>query len=130
VGEQSELSRRERQVMDAVYARREASATQVMHDLSDPPSRTAVRTFLRILEEKGLLKHRKEGREFIYSPIEARRSVGKSALRRVLRVFFDGSLEQAVAAHLTDSRSDLSPGELKRLAGLISQARKKGETRD
>ena len=121
---QTELSRRERQIMDAVYARGEASATQVVQDLADPPSRTAVRTFLRILEEKGYVKHRKEGREFIYHPIQPRRNVGKSALRRVLKVFFDGSLEKAVAAHLTDAKSELSGDELKRLAGLISQARK------
>ena len=127
--EQTALSRRERQIMDAVYARGEASATQVMQDLPDPPSRTAVRTFLRILEEKGHVKHRAQGREFFYFPILKRGRVGKSALRRVLKVFFDGSLEKAVAAHLTDSASELSPGELKRLAGLINQARKKGNDR-
>ncbi len=123
---QTELSRRERQIMDVVYARAEGSATQVMQDLADAPSRTAVRTFLRILEEKGFLKHRKEGREFIYRPTQPRRNVGKSAFRRVLKVFFSGSLEQAVAAHLSDSESELSPNELKRLANLIKDARKKG----
>src|SRR5688572_13410042 len=98
----SELSRRERQIMDVIYARGQASAGDVLADLPDPPSRTAVRTFLRILEDKGQLRHRKEGREFIYAPTKPRKRVGQSALRRVLTTFFGGSLQEAVAAHLAD----------------------------
>jgi predicted transcriptional regulator len=120
------LSRRERQIMDIVYARGEASAVEVLADLPDPPSKTAVRTLLRILEEKGHLKHRQDGLTYVYQPSQSRGNAGRSALRRVLRTFFDGSLEKAVAAHLGDSASDLSDAELQQLANLIHQARKKG----
>jgi len=122
----SQLSRRERQMMDIVYARGEASATVVLGDLSDPPSRISVRTILRILEEKGHLKHYKQGREFIYRPTRPRKRAGASALRRVLQTFFDGSLEQAVATHLADVRTDVSQVELERLARLIRDAKQKG----
>ncbi|KPK79636.1 MAG: hypothetical protein AMJ81_12980, partial [Phycisphaerae bacterium SM23_33] len=92
--EHNQLSRRERQIMDIVYARGVASASRVLEDMPDPLSRATVRTMLRILEEKGHLKHHKQGREFIYQPTRPRRRVGQSALRRVLNTFFDGSLEQ------------------------------------
>jgi len=120
------LSRRERQIMDVIYARGRASATQVLHDLPDPPSRTAVRTLLRILEEKGHLRHRKDGRQFVYLPTRPRRYAARSALRRVLHVFYGGSIEQAVAAHLADPGTKLSKDDLKRLTDLIKQAAKKG----
>ena len=120
------LSRRERQIMDIIYGRGEASATDVLNDMPDPPTRTAVRTMLRILEEKGHLVHKKKGREFIYQPTRARTRAGLSALRRVVQTFFEGSLEKAVAVHLSDPKSLLSEDELKRLADLIRQARKKG----
>ncbi len=125
--EQSQLSRRERQIMDIVYARGEASATHVLNELPNPPSRASVRTMLRILEERGHLKHYKKSREFIYQPIRPRKRAGQSALRRVLSTFFDGSLEQAVVAHLGDSAAELSTEELNRLAKLIRQAGKKGK---
>ncbi len=112
--------------MDIVYGRGEASATHVLLDMPDPPSRASVRTMLRILEVKGHLKHYKRGREFIYQPIRPRRRAGQSAMRRVLSTFFDGSLEQAVAAHLSDSAADLSTDELNRLVRLIRQAGTKG----
>ena len=121
------LSRRERQIMDIIYALGEASAWQVLEGMSDPPSRTAVRTFLRILEEKGHLVHTKKSREFIYQPIRPRVSAGQSALKRVLHTFFEGSLEKAVAIHLSDPKSSLPDDELKRLAALIRKTRKKGE---
>ena len=120
------LSRRERQIMDIIYARGEASATDVLNDMPDPPTRTAVRTMLRILEEKGHLVHKKKGREFVFQPTRARTRAGLSALQRVVRTFFEGSLEKAVAVHLSDPKSGLSEDELKRLADLIRQARKKG----
>jgi BlaI family penicillinase repressor len=119
------LSRRERQIMDIVYARGEATALDVCAHLPDPPTKTAVRTLLRILEEKGHLTHRTDGQTFVFSPSRPRENAGKSALRRVLDVFFGGSLEQAVAVHLGDAATDLSPDELKRLASLIQKARKK-----
>ena len=120
------LSRRERQIMDIVYARGEASAAEVLADLPDPPGKTAVRTLLRILEEKGHLKHRQDGLRYVYRPSRPRGHAGRSALRRVLETFFDGSLEKAVAAHLGDSAEGLSAEELARLAALIQQARGKG----
>ena len=121
------LSRRERQIMDVIYARGEASALDVVAGLADPPTKTAVRTLLKILEEKGHLTHRIDGQTFIYRPSRTRDHAGKSALRRVLDVFFGGSLEQAVAVHLGDSATDLSPAELKKLASLIQKARKTGQ---
>jgi len=120
------LSRRERQIMNIIYALGEASATQVLDAMPDPPSRTAVRTLLGILEDKAHLKHGKKGREFVYQPTRRRASVGRSALRQVLHTFFDGSLEKAVAMHLSDPNAELTPDELKRLADLIRQAREKG----
>jgi len=121
-----DLSRRERQIMDVIYARGSATALEVLNDLPDPPSKTAVRTLLRILEEKGQLRHRPHGQTYVYEPSHPRESAGQSALRRVLNVFFGGSLEKAVAAHLADEESELDPDELQRLARLIQQARQSG----
>ena len=121
-----QLSRRERQIMDVIYARGDATAAEVLAALPDPPSKTAVRTILRILEEKGHLKHKQQGLRYVYQPSRRRGPAGRSALQRVLHTFFDGSLEKAVAAHLGDSAADLSDDELARLAELIHQARKKG----
>jgi predicted transcriptional regulator len=118
------LSRRERQILDAVYALGRASAVQVMAQLHDSPSKAAVRTFLRILEEKGHLVHAEEGRTYVYRASRPRERAGSGALRRVLDVFFGGSLEQAVAAHLGESADDLDEAELKRVAGLIQLARR------
>jgi len=123
----SGLSRRERQIMDIVYAQGGATAAQVVRGLPDPPSKTAVRTLLRILEEKGHLKHIERGREYVYQPTQPRLRAGRSAFQRVLQTFFDGSLEKAVAAHLADSSANLATEELKRLADLIQQARNKGK---
>ena len=120
--EQSRLSGRERQIMDIVYARGQASATDVLADMPDPPSRDTVRTLLRILEQKGHLHHDKRGREFIYKPTKARTCAGESALQRVLNTFFDGSLGQAVAAHLVSSAANVPPEERKRLEELIRKA--------
>ena len=117
------LSRRERQIMEVVYRLGEASAAQVHADLPDAPSRTAVRTFLRILEDKGLLQHRQSGQAYLYVPVQPREREARHAFRRVLTTFFEGSLEKALAAHLGDA-ADLSAEELARLADLIRQARK------
>lgn len=119
------LSRRERQIMTICFSLGEASATDVWQRLPDQPSRTAVRTLLGILEEKGHLDHAKRGREFIYKPTRPRRNVGQSALRTVLHTFFDGSLGEAVAAHLADPGAGPGDDELRRLAGLIREARQK-----
>jgi BlaI family transcriptional regulator, penicillinase repressor len=120
------LSRRERQIMDIVYAQGEASAAAVHAALPDPPSYSAVRALLAILVKKGHLKHRSEGGRYIYAPTRRRAQVGRSALRRVLDTFFEGSLEKAVAALLQGSDANLSQEELQRLGQLIQQARKEG----
>jgi len=123
-----QLSRRERQIMDAVYARGEATVSQIMEAIPDPPMRGALRTLLRILESKRHLQHYKKGREFIYRPTQGRGQAGRSALGRVLDVFFSGSLENAVAAHLSDPRRGASPEELRRLSDLIDKAiKEKGD---
>src|SRR5438105_8124620 len=121
------LSRRERQIMEIVYERSRATAAEVHAALPDPPSKTAVRTLLRILEDKGQLKHKEAGMTFVYEPTWPRAQAARSALRRLLDVFFEGSLEKAVAAHLGDAVSQLTSEELDRLADLIRQARRKGK---
>ncbi len=118
------LSRRERQIMDVIYARGRATAAEVLEALPDPPGKTAVRTLLRILEDKGHLTHKVSGQSYVYRASRPRRDAGRSALRRLLATFFEGSLEKAVAAHLGDSAADLSGEELARLADLIHEARK------
>jgi len=112
--------------MDVVYARGEASAATVHAALPDRPSYSAVRALLAILVEKGHLKHRREQGRYIYTPTRRRSQVGRSALRRVLDTFFEGSLEKAVAALLAGADANLSAEELRRLGQLIEQARKEG----
>ncbi|MDY7011367.1 MAG: BlaI/MecI/CopY family transcriptional regulator [Planctomycetota bacterium] len=116
------LSRRERQIMDIVYRRGQASAAEVHADLTDRPSYSAVRAMLRILEEKGLLKHTKTGNKYIYLPMRSRKDAGKSAVRRLLRTFFDGSAEKAVVALLGASDIKISEEQLDRLMELIRKA--------
>jgi predicted transcriptional regulator len=120
------LSRRERQIMDIVYAQGEASAAAVHAALPDPPSYSAVRALLAILVKKGHLKHRSEEGRYIYAPTRRRAQAGRSALRRVLDTFFEGSLEKALAALLQGADARLSQEELQRLGQLIEQARKEG----
>jgi predicted transcriptional regulator len=120
----SQLSRRERQIMDVVYhCTGGATATQVYEEMPDPPTRTAVRTFLRILEEKGYVEHRKNGREFVYRPTRPRGIEGRSALRHVLQTFFDGSLERAVGAYLQGPGPKPTATELKRLTELLKHSK-------
>jgi BlaI family penicillinase repressor len=120
------LSRRERQIMDIVYARGEASAADIHAALPDAPSYSAVRALLAILVDKGHLKYRSEQGRYIYAPTRRRSQVGRSALRGVLDTFFEGSLEKAVTAFLQGSDANLSQEELQRLGQLIQQARKEG----
>lgn len=121
--DQRQLSRRERQIMDIVFARGEATTNDVLDGMSDPPSRTSVRTILRILEEKGFVKHRVAGREYVYRPVQSRRKAASSALKQVLNTFFEGSLSNAVAAHLSEPRG-VDDDELSRLEELIGDARR------
>jgi predicted transcriptional regulator len=125
--EHAKLSRRERQIMDIVYACGEASVGEVLQRMSDPPARVSVRTLLRILEEKGHLKHTLKGKEFIYQPTQPRDKAARSALDRVLNTFFGGSIEQAVAAHLSRRQVKLSAEELRGLEELIRQAKERGK---
>jgi predicted transcriptional regulator len=123
---QSQLSRRQRQIMDIIYTHGEASISDVLKELPDPPARGALGRLISILESKGHLKHYQKGREFIFQPTVPRQQAGPSAMRRVVDTFFCGSLRQAVAAHLAQRDTDISDDELKRLAELIRQARTKG----
>ncbi len=121
------LSRRERQIMDIVYARGEAAAAEVHEALPDPPSYSAVRTHLRILEEKGHLKHREDGPRYIFLPTETRAKASRSALKRVVQTFFDGSLSNAVAALVDAEGGKLSAEELQRVEAIIKAAKAKSK---
>jgi predicted transcriptional regulator len=121
-----DLSRRERQILDILYERGQASAAEVQASLPEPPSYSAVRALLRILEEKGHVRHQQDGPRYVYLPTLARDNAKRSALHHVLKTFFDGSAEQAISALLDESSSKLSPAELDRLARLIDSARKSG----
>ncbi len=116
------LSKRERQMMDIVFRLEEASAAEVQQQLPDAPGYTAVRTMLKLLEGKGLLQHRQEGKKYIYSPCKSPKSAGRSALFRVLDVFFSGSLEDAIAAHLNDPNMKLDAKDFERLRAVIDDA--------
>ena len=120
------LTRRERQIMDILFRRGRATANEVMADLSGDPSYSTVRTQLRVLEEKGHVKHEEEGLRYVYVPVVARHTARKSALRHLLDTFFDGSTEKAVAALLGGEASRLSEDEFDRIADLIAKARKEG----
>jgi predicted transcriptional regulator len=120
------LSRRERQIMDAVYRLGRATATDVLAQIPDPPSYSAVRAMLRVLENKGHLRHVLEGKSYAYFPTLPRTRASRSALQNMLRTFFDGSTEKAVAALLDISRAELTDDEFARLSRLIDQARQEG----
>ena len=121
-----ELSRRERQIIDILYAQGRATAAEVLAALPDPPSYSAVRAMLRILEDKGHVRHEQDGPRYVYVPTVARDSAKRSAMRHMVRTFFDGSAEQAISALLDDSSARLSDAELDRLARLIDHARRSG----
>jgi predicted transcriptional regulator len=117
------LSRRERQIMDLVYAAQRATASEIQRQLPDDLSSSTVRTLLRILESKGYLRHGEEGLRYVYEPAVPRETARKSALQRILRTFFDGSAQQAVAALLDPKAFHLSETELDELSALIEKAR-------
>ncbi len=124
--EPSELSRRERQIMDAVFALGEATVNQVVQTIPSPPTAMAVRRMMHILEEKGYVRRRQSGREVIYAPRQTKNKAGRRALERVLETFFGGSLEEALAAHLHSRKDRVSVDERARLIKLIEQAHKEG----
>ena len=121
-----ELSRRERQIIDILYTQGRATAAEVQSLLPDPPSYSAVRAMLRILEEKGHVHHEQDGPRYVYLPTVARENAKRSAMRHVLQTFFDGSTAQAISALLDDSSAKLSDAELDRLARMIEHARRTG----
>lgn len=121
-----DLTRRERQIMDIVYRFERATAQEVRENLPDAPSYSAVRALLRVLEEKGHLTHVQEGPRYVYLPTLPREKARRSAMKRLLRTFFDDSAGKAAAALLSMTASDLSESELERLHSLIEEARAEG----
>lgn len=122
-----QLSRRERQIMDVLFRRGEASVAEVQEDLADPPSYSSVRTLLRVLEDKGFVGHTQEGPRYVYSPTIGKERARRSALRRLRDTFFSGSSEKVMAALLDDDEDAVSDEELDRLARLIDRARQDGQ---
>jgi BlaI family transcriptional regulator, penicillinase repressor len=123
------LSRRERQIMDLIYAAQRATASEIQKSMPDELSYSTVRTLLRILEGKGYLRHSEEGLRYVYEPAVPKEAARKSALQRMLRTFFDGSAQQAVAALLDPKMFRLSEEQLDELTELIERARSKSAGR-
>lgn len=121
-----QLSRRERQIMDIVYALGRATAAQVREAMPDAPGYSAVRAMLRILEEKGHLRHESDGTRYVYLATKPRGQAARSTLRQVVQTFFGGSVEQTVATLLSAPETRLSADELERLSVLIEEAKKEG----
>ncbi|HEY2824072.1 MAG TPA: BlaI/MecI/CopY family transcriptional regulator [Gemmatimonadales bacterium] len=120
------LSRREREVMDVLHRRAEATVADVMEDLADPPTYSAVRSILRVLEEKGHILHREDGPRYIYAPKQAQERARKAALDHLVNTFFDGSAEHALAALLRRSDLELSDAQVARLAKEVRKAGEEG----
>jgi predicted transcriptional regulator len=120
------LSRRERQIMDIVYRHERATANDVRASLPDPPSYSAVRALLRILEEKGHLRHEQDGPRYVFLPTVPRETASRNALEHLVNTFFEDSTEQAVAALLELRAEPLTQTEIDRLEAMIDQARKEG----
>lgn len=125
--EKDTLSRRERQIMDVLYRLGSATAAEVQANIADAPSYSAVRALLRILVDKGHIKHSYDGPRYVYAPIVSRPVAQKSALKQLVKTFFDGSTSNAVAALLDMSGKDLSDGELEKLAKIVEQAKREGK---
>jgi predicted transcriptional regulator len=121
-----ELTRRERQIMDIIYRRGRATAQEVLDQLADPPSYSAVRALLRLLEERGHVRHIQDRQKYVYLPAVGRSDARRSALAHLVRTFFDGSVEAAVATLVDSSRAKLSRAELDRLSQLIEKAKREG----
>ena len=122
----ADLSRRERQVLDALYRVGQATCAEVQRAMADPPSYSAVRTFLRILEEKKIVRHEQDGARYVYIPIVEKERASRSALRHVLSTFFAGSVTQAVSALLDEDSKNLSDDDWQRLRAIVEEARKEG----
>ena len=122
----TQLSRRERQIMDVIYRHGKVTAAEVLAELPDPPSYSAVRAMLRLLEEKGHVRHEQDGPRYVFLPTVNRDKARRSAMRHLVRTFFDGSTEDAVAALLQNDTGGMSDLELERLSQLIDSAKKEG----
>ena len=120
------LSRRERQIVDALFRLGRGSAADVRAAIPDAPSYSAVRALLRILEEKGHVRHEQDGPRYVYTPTVPRENAKRSALRHLVQTFFEGSTTQAISALLDSSSSKLTDAELERLTGMLEDARKRG----
>jgi len=123
----SGLSMRERQIMDILYRRGRATANEVMSDLPDSPGYSTVRTQLRVLEEKGHIRHMEENLRYVYEPLASRDEVRHTALSHVLNTFFEGSAQKVVAALLGREKGRISAEELKRIAEMVEKARRGGK---
>ena len=123
----TKLSRRERQIMDILYASGHATAAGIHGSLPDAPSYSATRALLRVLEEKGHVRHEEQGPRYVFKPTLGRDRAKKSALKHLLQTFFDGSPEQAVATLLDISAAQLKEEDFDRLSALIDHARKEGK---
>jgi BlaI family transcriptional regulator, penicillinase repressor len=123
---QTKLPRREREIMDALYQSGEATVNEVIDRMPDPPSYSAVRATLRVLEDKGLVKHKQDGPRYVYLPAIPTQKAGFAALKHLVHTFFDGSAEQALVALVQMSDADLTPAELERLSDRIGKAKKEG----
>jgi predicted transcriptional regulator len=121
------LGNRERQIMDVLYRLGQATAAEILQELSDPPSYSAVRATLRILEEKGQVRHQEDGPRYVFRPAVARDRAKRTAVRHLVSTFFDGSPEAAMATLLDESASKLSEADFDRLKTLIDEARNKGD---
>lgn len=126
MGKERDLSRRERQIMDLLFRKGRATAADVMNGIPDAPSYSAVRALLRILEQKGHVRHEEEGRAYVYMPLARRDAARQSALSHLLKTFFDNSAEQAVAALLAIKGEKMSDAELDRMSHMIEQAKTEG----
>ena len=121
------LSRRERQIMDILYQHGKASASEVREAMEAAPGYSAVRAMLRVLEEKGHVKHQAEGLKYVYVPTVTRDKAKRSAVKHVMETFFNGSAEQIVAALLDVSSTRLTREELDRMSEMIEKAKKEGK---
>jgi len=121
-----QLSRREHQIMDILHARGQATAAEVLEALPEPPGYSAVRALLRILEEKGHVRHHRDGARYVYAPKAAPETARRSALQRVVATFFQGSVAQTMAALLETEDTELTEKELNQLQSLINKAKKEG----
>jgi predicted transcriptional regulator len=122
-----ELARRERQIMDVIFRLGEATVGDVRDQLADPPSYSSVRTIIRKIEAKGLLKHRQDGKRYVYRPTQSRVTASRTATQRLMDVFFSGSAPDTVAAILDVSAENLDKSDLERIVQIIEQAKKEGK---